>query len=639
MILGHAHPAVIAGGGRAHSSSGSSFGAPTIREIEIAEMVAAAVPSIEKVRFVSSGTEASMSAVRLARGVTGRSKIIKMTGHYHGHVDALLVQAGSAATTLGTPNSPGVTEGAVQDTILCPFNDVRAVADVLARFPGQVAAVILEPIAGNMGLVPPRPGYLAALRELTDKRRQLAHLRRGDDRLPRGLWRRPGTLRYHTRHHRARQDRRRRPARRGLRCFGRAHEPTLAGRPDLPGRHALRKSAGDGGRAGHPSTRSVTTLRTSGSSALGAAGRRARPRRHRRRIPHVVQRTGSMLTLFFHDGPVHDYDDALQSDTRLFARFFWEMLARGVYLPCSQFEAAFVSAAHTEDDIDRTIEAAREALRRIVRALKPRTESHWTTTSGGSMSPSPSKTGALTAAFVCSPLARIIIRVFGRICSFERRPSAERRPGAGSASAGRRRSRRPAWRRLPVRGPAFSSVIPPMANQGSEVASAARRTYSRPASSGSENSLVCAREDGPDPQIARARQDRGIELDSVVGRDTDERGRAQDPPGVARRQVVLAKVHAVAAREPGKVDPVVHDQRHPRLGRQDPDLAGAAQQLAVRQALFPDTGSRRRRRPALRPPSRSARRMVGSPPTKTISLALPSPRWAATAVIVSFSRV
>ena len=137
--------------------------------IEIAEAVAEAVPSIDKLRFVSSGTEAVMSAVRVARGVTGRSKLVKMSGHYHGHIDALLVQAGSAATTLGTPNSPGVTEGAVQDTILCPFNDTQAVADALDRFPGQVAAVLLEPIAGNMGLVPPEPGYLAALRELTDK--------------------------------------------------------------------------------------------------------------------------------------------------------------------------------------------------------------------------------------------------------------------------------------------------------------------------------------------------------------------------------------------------------------------------------------------------------------------------------------
>src|SRR5262249_19984586 len=139
------------------------------REAAIAETVVAAVPSIEKVRFVSSGTEAAMSAVRLARGATGRDKIVKMAGHYHGHVDALLVQAGSGATTLGTPNSPGVTAGASADTILCPFNDASAVADAFARFPGQIAAVLLEPVAGNMGLIPPRPGYLEILRDLTTK--------------------------------------------------------------------------------------------------------------------------------------------------------------------------------------------------------------------------------------------------------------------------------------------------------------------------------------------------------------------------------------------------------------------------------------------------------------------------------------
>src|SRR5947209_9751902 len=152
MILGHAHPRVRSAVVEA-LESGSSFGAPTVREVEIAETVAAAVPSIEKARFVSSGTEAAMSAVRVARGVTGRDRIVKMTGHYHGHIDALLVQAGSAATTLGTPNSPGVTAGSTMDTILCPFNDVSAVTTVFQQHAGKIAAVLLEPVAGNMGLV------------------------------------------------------------------------------------------------------------------------------------------------------------------------------------------------------------------------------------------------------------------------------------------------------------------------------------------------------------------------------------------------------------------------------------------------------------------------------------------------------
>ena len=304
-----------------------------------------------------------MSAVRLARGATGRSKIIKMTGHYHGHVDALLVQAGSAATTLGTPNSPGVTQGSVQDTILCPFNDVQAVADALARFPRQVAAVILEPIAGNMGLVPPRPGYLAALRELTARDGCLLVF----DEVMTGF----------------------RVAYGGAQeLFGITPDLTVLGKIVGGGLPAAAYGASAalmdqispagpiyqaGTLSGNPLAMAagLATLRSLRDDPpyerLEALSARLAEGLDRAAtdagIPHVVQRTGSMLTLFFHDGPVHDYDEACRSDTRLFARFFWEMLARGVYLPCSQFEAAFVSAAHTESDIDRTIEAAREALR------------------------------------------------------------------------------------------------------------------------------------------------------------------------------------------------------------------------------------------------------------------------------------
>jgi glutamate-1-semialdehyde 2,1-aminomutase len=362
MILGHVQPQVRSAVIDA-LDQGSSFGAPTVREIEIAETVAAAVPSIEKVRFVSSGTEAAMSAVRVARGVTGRAKIVKMAGHYHGHIDALLVQAGSAATTLGTPNSPGVTQGAAQDTILCPFNDVQAVADVLAKFPGQVAAVLLEPIAGNMGLVPPRPGYLTALRELTEKDGSLLVF----DEVMTGF----------------------RVAYGGAQSlYGITPDLTALGKVIGGGLPAAAYGASAaimdhvspvgpiyqaGTLSGNPLAMAagLTTLRLlrdappydqleTLSARLADGLERAAASA---KIPHVVQRTGSMLTLFFHDGPVHNYDDARQSDTQLFARFFWEMLARGIYLPCSQFEAAFVSAAHTIDDIDQTIEAASEALR------------------------------------------------------------------------------------------------------------------------------------------------------------------------------------------------------------------------------------------------------------------------------------
>jgi glutamate-1-semialdehyde 2,1-aminomutase len=366
MILGHAHPRVRAAVVEA-LDSGSSFGAPTVREVEIAETVVAAVPSIEKVRFVSSGTEAAMSAVRVARGVTGRSKIIKMTGHYHGHIDALLVQAGSAATTLGVPNSPGVTPGAVEDTLLCPFNDASAVADLLDHHREQVAAVLLEPIAGNMGLVPPRPGYLETLRELTEKHGAFLIF---DEVMT------------------------------GFRVAYGGAQSLLRITPDLT---AMGKIIGGGLPAaaygassrimdhvspagpiyqagtlsGNPLAMAagLTTLRLLRDEPpyeqLEALSARLTEGLVRAAtdagVPHVVQRVGSMLTLFFHEGPVHNYEEAKQSDTKLFARFFWEMLARGVYLPCSQFEAAFVSAAHTESDIDHTITAAREALGAIGR--------------------------------------------------------------------------------------------------------------------------------------------------------------------------------------------------------------------------------------------------------------------------------
>ena len=362
MILGHAQAKVREAVTEA-MALGTSFGAPTLREVEIAEVVAASVPSIEKVRFVSSGTEAAMSSVRVARGVTGRHKVVKMAGHYHGHIDALLVQAGSAATTLGTPNSPGVTPGATADTVICPFNSVEAVAEVFKAYPGQVAAVLLEPVAGNMGLVPPKPGYLEALRELTEKHGVLLMF----DEVMTGFRLALGGA----------QER-----------FGITPDLTALGKIIGGGLPAAAYGASAkvmdnvspagpiyqaGTLSGNPLAvaAGLATLRILRDEPpyerLEALSARLAEGLDRAAtdagVPHVVQRVGSMLTLFFRPGPVWDYDDAKGSDTALFGRFFWEMLARGVYLPCSQFEAAFVSSSHTEAEIDHTIEAAGEALR------------------------------------------------------------------------------------------------------------------------------------------------------------------------------------------------------------------------------------------------------------------------------------
>jgi glutamate-1-semialdehyde 2,1-aminomutase len=360
MILGHAHPRVRGAVVEA-LELGSSFGAPTTREIEIAEAVVAAVPSVEKVRFVSSGTEASMSAVRVARGVTGRDKIIKMAGHYHGHVDALLVQAGSAATTLGTPNSPGVTAGATADTILCPFNDLKAVAEAFARFPGQVAAVLLEPVAGNMGLVPPGPGYLEGLRELTRADGALLifdEVMTGFRIAPGGAAERFGVTADLTTL--------------GKVIGGGLPVAAYGGRRDLMSQVAPEGPVYQAGTlSGNPLAMAagIATLTALTPALHDRIAQRTRALVEglrgiaaRRGVPFSADSAGSMFGFFFREEPVRSFTDAKTADVALFKRFFHAALARGVYLAPSAYEAGFTSAAHGDAEIALTLERLDAAL-------------------------------------------------------------------------------------------------------------------------------------------------------------------------------------------------------------------------------------------------------------------------------------
>ncbi len=361
LILGHAHPRVVAAVEEA-VRQGASFGAPTERESELAELIIEAMPSVEMVRMVSSGTEASMSAIRLARGFTGRDVIVKFAGCYHGHVDSLLVQAGSSATTLGVPNSPGVPGGCTRDTLSLPYNDTQALADAFTKRGSEIAGVILEPVAGNMGLVTPSREFLTELRRLTGHH---------------------GTLLIYD------------EVMTGFRLAYGGAQQLLGQQPDLT---VLGKIVGGGfpvgafgGRAdvmkkvlpagpvfqagtlsGNPVAMAagIATLRELREKApYGALDRLGqllaeglRQAATEAGVPHTVNQVGSMWTFFFAPGPITDYESAKTADTARFGRFFWAMMDRGFYLPCSQFEAAFNSVLHTEECIRETLAAAREAL-------------------------------------------------------------------------------------------------------------------------------------------------------------------------------------------------------------------------------------------------------------------------------------
>jgi glutamate-1-semialdehyde 2,1-aminomutase len=364
MIHGHAFPPVVEAVRRA-AGSGMSFGAPCAAEVELAERVVRCVPSIEKVRFVSSGTEATMSALRLARGFTRRRKILKFAGCYHGHSDGLLVAAGSGVATLGIPGSPGVPEGTVADTLVAPYNNARAVEEVVAAHGADLAAVIVEPVAGNMGCVAPRDGYLEALREIT---------------------RRTGTLLVFD------------EVITGFRLAQGGAQQLLGVVPDLTclgkiiggglpvaaygGRAEIMDHVAPEGPVYQAGTLSGNPLAmAAGCAALDALKDHGTYQRldalairlqvglaraaQAAGVMLTVNRVGSMFTPFFCRGPVSDYESAKASDSALYARFFHGMLKRGVYLPPAQFETAFVSLAHTQADVDETLAAASAALQAL----------------------------------------------------------------------------------------------------------------------------------------------------------------------------------------------------------------------------------------------------------------------------------
>ncbi len=360
LIHGHA-PAELTRALRSAAGRGTSFGAPTALEVELGRLVCRLVPSVERVRFVNSGTEATMSAIRVARAATGRDRIVKFGGCYHGHGDAFLVQAGSGATTLGVPTSPGVARATAADTLIANYNDVESVDRLCLAHRDAIAAVIVEPIAGNMGVVPPAPGFLDGLRDLCDRNGIVLIF----DEVISGFRASKGGAQAV---HGVAPD---------LTCLGKIIGGGLpvgayGGRADLMERVAPAGPVYQAGTlSGNPLAMTAGIWALSKLSAplyrkLDKLGRRlAKGLREVARetgTDLTVNTAGSVLTPFFTAGPVTDYTSATAADTDAYAAFFQGMLRRGIYPPPSQFEGWFLSDAHTERDVDRTVRAARQTL-------------------------------------------------------------------------------------------------------------------------------------------------------------------------------------------------------------------------------------------------------------------------------------
>ncbi|MBA4496300.1 glutamate-1-semialdehyde 2,1-aminomutase [Paenactinomyces guangxiensis] len=360
LILGHAHPSVVQAV-KETAEKGTSFGAPTELETKMAQLVTERMPSVDIVRMVNSGTEATMSALRLARAFTGRNKILKFEGSYHGHSDSLLIKAGSGVATLGLPDSPGVPDNTAQHTLTVPYNDMESLRLAFDKFGEEIAAVIVEPVAGNMGVVPPQPGFLEGLREITEKYETLLIF----DEVMTGF-----RVDYYSAQGR----------------YNITPDLTTMGKViggGLPvgaygGKREIMEMIAPTGPVYQAGTLSGNPLAmAAGYATLSAMTQEAYEELERKGkrieegfrknaeaagIPHHINRVGSMVCLFFTGEKVTSYTQAKQADTERFANYFRSMLEAGILIPPSQFEGMFVSMAHTNEDIERTIEANRVAL-------------------------------------------------------------------------------------------------------------------------------------------------------------------------------------------------------------------------------------------------------------------------------------